>query len=204
MVGDDRYTPMSTKLHTIGDVMIALRAHGILLKQDKQVPSVVGILTGESLRGSWWSHPQSHSIFSVLSALAESPEVALTKLLNRKDTFIHKQLWSALLAVGRAREDWQLQGMSGECVRLLYLVDQSDTVMATGPAAKELQFRLLVTAQQVHTEDGRHEIALESWARWSRRLRCKALKSSAEGRRDLELATQRLGAPMKWLPWQPR
>jgi hypothetical protein len=193
---------MQKKLNTIDSVTIALKTYGVLLTQDKQVPSVVSILTGQSLRGSWWSHPQSHFIFSVLSTLADDPEVALTKLLKRKDTFIHRHLWPALLAVGCAREAWQLQGLSDECAKLLRLVDlRASAVGATGSAAKDLQIRLLVIAQQVHREDGRHELALESWTAWSRRLGCKALKSSIEGRRELERATQRLGAPVRWLPW---
>jgi hypothetical protein len=191
------------KLNTIEAVATALKAHGMLLKQDKQVTSVVGMLTGESLRGSWWAHPQSHFIFSTLSALSDDPQVVLTKLLNCKDTFVHRRLWPALLAVGCAHEAWQLQGLSDECLKLLRRVDhESEAVRATGPAVKELQVRLLVTAQQVHTENGRHELVLESWAVWSRRLGCKALTSSAEGRRTLERAAHRLGAPLRWLPWQ--
>ena len=193
---------MAVGNHTLGDVTLALKRHGMLLKQDKQAPSVVGIVTGTSVRGSWWSHPQSHFIFSILSALEDDPEVAVTKLLNGKDTFVHKQLWPALLAVGRARENWQLQGLPDECIKLLQLVEHaSDPVRATGSAAKELQVRLLVISQQVHTQSGRHEMALESWTAWSRRLGCKALKSSIEARHELERATQALGAPMRWLPW---
>jgi hypothetical protein len=192
---------MQKKRDTIEAVTSALKTYGVLLKQDTQVPSVVSILTGESLRGSWWSHPQSRFIFSVLSTLADDPEVALTKLLNRKDSFIHRQLWPAILAVGLAREAWQLKGLSAECLKLLHLVDLgAGAIRATGSAAKDLQVRLLVTAQQVHSEDGRHELALESWTAWSRRLGCKALKSSIEGRRELERATQGLGAPLRWLP----
>jgi len=184
--------------------LAALRKFGVLLKQDKFLPNVVSIVTGESLRGSWWSHPHSHRIFSVLSKLAENPAIALTKLLNCKDTFVHAPLWPALLAVGRAREDWQFNGLSDAASNLLELVDSGSTAMrATGPAAKELQVRLLVTAQQVHTEDGHHELALESWSVWSTRLGCEALKSSSDGRRLLERATNRFGAPLKWLPWRP-
>jgi hypothetical protein len=74
-------------------VLDALVRHGLLLKQDKAVPSVVGIITRESLRTSWWSHPQAHLIFSVLSELADHPDVLNTKLLYRKDTLIHRALW---------------------------------------------------------------------------------------------------------------
>ena len=195
---------MANKLNGIEAVTDALTAHGMLLTQDKQLPSVVGILTGESLRSSWWSHPQSQAIFSVLSSLAEDSSVVLAKLLNRKDTFIHRQLWPALLAVGRSRDAWQLQGLSAESRKLLTAADQTASVRATGLAAKELQYRLLVTAQQVHVEDGSHQSILESWDVWSQRRNCKALKSSSDGRRELELAARKFGVAMGWLPWHSR
>src|SRR5260370_32196211 len=93
-------------------VLAALTANGLLLTQDKALPNVVGILTGESLRTSWWGHPKAHLIFSVLSELADHPDVLFTKLLYRKDTLVHRSLWSAVLAVAGAREQWQVPRLS--------------------------------------------------------------------------------------------
>ncbi|MGH9457127.1 MAG: hypothetical protein ACRD2J_05745 [Thermoanaerobaculia bacterium] len=52
---------------TCDDVRRGLREHGLLLLQDKTLPSVVGILTGEALSGSWWSHPRAGAIFACWS-----------------------------------------------------------------------------------------------------------------------------------------
>jgi hypothetical protein len=186
-------------------VLAALTRHGLLLKQDKSIPNVVGIVTGESLRTSWWSHPKSHLIFSVLTRLADDPRVLFVKLLDRKDTVVHSSLWPALLAVGSARAQWQTQGLSASAANLLKRVDRGNTeVRSTGVVAKELQIRLLATAHEVHTESGRHELLLESWSAWSDRVGCKLLKSSAGGRQILEQATASLGAPLKALPWLVR
>lgn len=183
-------------------VFAALTRHGLLLKQDKSIPNVVGIVTGESLRTSWWSHPKSHLIFSVLTRLADDPKVLLAKLLDRKDTLVHSSLWPALLAVGSAREQWQIQGLSALAADLLKRVDLGNTeVRGTGLVAKELQIRLLATAHEVHTDSGRHELLLESWSAWSERVGCKPLKSSQDGRQKLEQATVGLGAPLQALPW---
>ena len=183
-------------------VFAALSRHGLLLKQDKSIPSVVGLVTGESLRTSWWSHPKSHLIFSVLTRLADDPRVLLVKLLDRKDTIVHSPLWPALLAVGSAREQWQTQGLSNSAADLLKRIDRGNTeVRSSGVVAKELQLRLLATAHEVHTDSGRHELLLESWPAWSDRVGCKPLKSSADGRQILEQATIGLGAPLKALPW---
>jgi hypothetical protein len=189
----------------IESVFAALAQYGLLLKQDKSLPSVVGIVTGESLRTSWWSHPKSHLIFAVLSKLADDPQVLITKLLDCKDTFVHSSLWPALLAVGAAREAWQTQGLSASAADLLKRIERRDSaVRTTGPVAKELQIRLLATAHEVHTDSGRHEMVLESWSAWSSRASCKALKCSADGRQVLEQAADSLGAQGKGLPWRPR
>src|SRR5258708_1963400 len=134
-------------------VLAALTSHGLLLKQDKAIPNVVGIITGESLRTSWWSHPKGRLIFSVLSELADHPDVLFTKLLHRKDTLVHRSLWSALLAIARSREPWQLRGLSASATSLLDRVDHGEgPVRASGAPVKELETHLLTVAREVHTE----------------------------------------------------
>src|SRR5260370_12863828 len=124
-------------------VLAALTANGLLLTQDKALPNVVGILTGESLRTSWWGHPKAHLIFSVLSELADHPDVLFTKLLYRKDTLVHRSLWPAVLAVGSARDKWQLQGRSVDAKRLLARATRGGRPFPGGGAPlKELGMRL--------------------------------------------------------------
>lgn len=186
-------------------VLRRLRAKGLLLQQDKTLPSVVGLVTGEALRGSWWSHPKGRLIFAVLSALSERPDVLFTKLISGKSTLVHRRLWPALAAVGAAREPWQLRRLPPAARRLLARVDRGGrTVRASGAAVKELETRLLVVARQVHTESGRHEIVLQDWSAWSDAVRVRPLRSAASARRTLERAAARLGAPPDALPWNGR
>jgi len=165
-----------------------LQKHGLLLLQDKQLPSAVGILTGESVRGSWWSHPRAHEIFRKLEELDDAIP---TKLIGGKVTFVHQRLLPALAAVGRAREPWQMQGLSPAARRLLARIEGS--VRASGPASKELQERLLVNAREVHTESGRHETVLEPWP--------PSKLTALQGRRQLEKAATAIGAELHDLPW---
>jgi hypothetical protein len=165
----------------------ALTHYGLLLKQDKVVPSVVGIVTGESLSASWWSHPKSHLIFSILSELSDHPQVLLSKLLSGKDTLVHSHLWPALLTVGSARDEWQLRRLPAAAADLLLRIDRSTSaVRVTGAACKEIQVRLLAPAYEIHTASGRHEMVVEKWSSWSARVSCTALSSGEEGRRMLE------------------
>ena len=83
-------------------ILAALEATGLLLVQDKSFPNVVTLVTGETPRGSWWAHPRSHEIFRSLSAIAADPAVLVTKLIDRKVTFVHQRLWPAFLSVASA------------------------------------------------------------------------------------------------------
>lgn len=189
----------------VSRVLAALEGRGLLLKQDKMLPNVVGILTGESLRTSWWSHPKAQLIFSVLSELADHPDVLFAKLLCRKDTLVHRSLWPAIVAVGRARDRWQVQGLSVDAERLLERLGRGrGPARGAGAAVKELEGRLLVTTREVHTASGRHEMALESWQAWSRRAGCTAIQSVPLARKALEDAAVKLGAPLTSLPWPTR
>jgi len=189
-------------MQALDRVLASLFDNGLLLKQDKELPSVVGVVTGESLQTSWWSHPKGRLIFAVLSELADHPDVLFTKLLKGKDTLVHRSLWPAVLAVGRSRAGWQKGGLSREASRLLERVGKGESVRASGAAVKELEKRLFATTRQVHTESGRHEIAVESWTAWSRRAGCRPMASVPRAKKALEEAAVKLGAPLKALPWR--
>jgi hypothetical protein len=185
------------------ELLSVLEQHGMLLKQDNRLPSIVGMILGEPLRGSWWGHPRGHEIFAVLHELADHPDVLFTKLLSRKDTLVHRRVWPDLLTVGRARAAWQMDGLSNTARSLLEQLDQeAEPVVASGPDAKVLLNRLLAVGREIHTERGRHAMGLESWSAWSRRSGCEAAGSEEAARSSLESLAERLGAPARALPWQ--
>ena len=183
-------------------VLIELREHGLLLKQDKVLPNVVTLLTGESLTGSWWSHPCGREIFATLSQLAEHPDVLIVKLLRKKDTLVHRALWPSFLTLIRAHESVLSRPLSGPARALLRRVQTaSEPVAGSGTALKELTQRVLVYAREVHTCAGRHEMRVQAWSSWQRRMAVRPLDSDEDARRTLERACERIGAPLKDLPW---
>jgi hypothetical protein len=189
-------------MSSVDVVLTALTHHGLLLSQDKVVPSVVGIVTEESVAGSWWSHPKARLIFTVLAEMTDHRDVLLVKLLYRKDTLVHRSLWPALLAVATSREPWQVRGLSSSAKSLLRRVDRSTgPVRATGEPVKALRTGLLANAREIHTESGRHEMALESWRHWSTRVGVGALPTGPDGRELLDQAALKLGAKLTALPW---
>jgi hypothetical protein len=82
------------------DPMVALVEHGMLLESAHgPLPSVAEMVAGEPIRGSWWSHRASHTLFDALNSLADSPDVVRTRLVDGKLTLVHRRLWPALARV---------------------------------------------------------------------------------------------------------
>jgi hypothetical protein len=163
-----------------------LKRFGLLLLSDSHLPSITTLLVGEPIRGSWWGHPKGREIFRVASRIDEHPDVAITKLISGKVTFVHRKLWPALLAVATARAPWQMNGLSRKARNLLQMVDQAGEIemdrLPTSPktnrsawneAARELEKRLLIYAEEFHSETGAHVKRLESWNHWATRKKLK-------------------------------
>lgn len=182
-------------------LIAALETGGLLLLQDKLFPSAVGLITGESLAGSWWSHPRGDDIFRAVSALAAHPDVLACKLYGGKVTFVHRTLWPAVVAVAQAGDTWQTASLSSAGRSLLERIDRESSVITAGKAAKEIESRLLAHGEQLHTESGNHKIRLEPWNAWARREGCNTNISADRGRSRLEAAVLTLGGTIRSLPW---
>lgn len=194
---------------------------GFLLESDPKLPSVCTLITGAALRGSWWSHPLAQTIFQVNQKLEDHPDVLLTKLVSGKVTFVHRDLWSEVLAIGTAQEAWQMKGLSTSAYALLKTVEETGALRSDkigllgsktttkhkpGDAARELERKLLIHAEQIHTASGAHAKLLETWAHWSERVGFKSATILTEeakrklAKRLLKL-NQQFEASAK-LPWQ--
>src|SRR6266850_1440094 len=193
---------------------------GFLLESDPKLPSVCTLITGAPLRGSWWSHPLAQTIFQVNQKLEDHPDVLLTKLVSGKVTFVHRDLWAEVLAIGTAQEAWQMKGLSASAQALLKTVEETGVVrtdqmgQTTSPdemknksdkAARELERKLLIHAEQIHTESGAHAKVLETWNHWSKRTGfAEPAIQADQAKRNLEERLRKLnnefGATAR-LPW---
>jgi hypothetical protein len=173
----------------------------MLVRQDKLLPSVVGIITGERLTTSWWNHPKAHEIFHCLAQLAEDANVLVSRLIGGKVTYIDRRLWAAFLAVATSHEPWQKRGLSEDARRLARAVVRTGVQRAKGSAARELQERLLVRSEEIHTEAGRHELVLQTWESWSGGRAVGPPISAAVGREQLERVVCSIGGNTALLPW---
>ena len=192
----------------------ALETHGLLLVQDATLPSVTTITIGEPIRGSWWGHEFAHSIFDVIETL--EPEVAVVKLLAKKQTLVHPRFWPALVSLGEARAEWQTDKLSDLARAALESIDRARVPLSPDalgrdvqPSAilRELELRLLVMTEEVHTDSGRHVKTAIGWRQWAkdRGLGRAAIPNAPAARILLDDAVQAFGGT-RWrtlVPWPP-
>lgn len=192
------------------NIVRALEEHGLLLLTDARLPSVAAIVVGSSVRGSWWSHPQGRAIFAACEIFAHHPDALVTRIVSGKVTWVHRSLWNALLAVARERAPWQTRGLGRRARSCLDRIDtdgplRCDQAGIDPAIALDLERRLLVHAEAVHTERGAHSRMVESWDQWARRARYAPRRMTpVRGRIRIESALALLNERFRakgTLPW---
>lgn len=191
-----------------------LEDNGILMLSDPHLPSVVRLVGGPEVKGSWWGHPRGHEIFRQLKMLESDPDSLVTRLVSSKVTYLHRSVWPDFLTVATAREAWQYRGLSRLAIRLLRRVEKegevrTDRILGTsalGAPAREIERRLLAYSEEVHTERGAHAKLLMTWSRCPkvRDLRIRPGEPQA-ARNALLSLMNRLNQRYKGngkLPWQ--
>ena len=130
-----------------------VKAHGVVSER-----TLIHFLAGEPVRGSWWGHAKSHVIFHALGELREDKDVLLCKLLEGKQTYVHRQRWPALLRLQAEASLWPR--LSPKAHALLARVKREGRVRATGRVRLELERSLRVVARSEHTASGAHAVFL--------------------------------------------
>jgi hypothetical protein len=143
------------------------------------VPSLVDAVAGAPVRGSWWGHPEGKRIFQLATAIEESGEVVVAKLVEGRVTFVHRALWPALARVvtdagWRRRRAAGLDAVARDLLRrverageLRFAVAPADARRRWAAARRALEARALVLSGSEHTEGGKHLPVLRSWNRWA-------------------------------------
>ncbi len=211
---------MTTNVRRAFDkVFPQLEKLGFLLLSDSFLPSVSRLVAGEEFKGSWWSHERAHTIFAVNEMLEDHPEVLVMKLISGKVTFVHRELWGHVYSIGVAREDWQLKNLLPDAKLLLKTLDDEGTLQTNklgksfgpkpGETARELELRLLIHAEQIHTETGAHAKVVETWDAWAKRAGFRARAKSPSAARHfieermMQIVNKAPGYRIQ-LPWPPK
>ena len=196
-----------------GAVTRAIEHAGMLLEADAELPSIASLVVGEAIRGSWWAHPRANEIYDICVALDDREDLITIKLLKGKVTRVARPLWPALFTIARARAPWQRRRLKPDAARLLRRVTREGELRLDGiswrgkrkpgAVARELEARLLVLSEEVHTEQGHHTKSLLDWELFGRRHALSPLTSVDAAEHLVEEAAQRLDPrALKALPWR--
>jgi hypothetical protein len=84
---------------TPAQALAFVERHGVVLEAARHVAvaCLADAIAGETIRGSWWSHPRGREIFTLTRALRESPELLVCRLVDGKISFVHARCWPALI-----------------------------------------------------------------------------------------------------------
>jgi len=191
---------------TLEELLDRLREFDLLLDTDPKFPSVTSAVIGESIRGTWWTHPQAREVFRLSCALRDHPDVLTMRLISGKITFVHRPLWPAIYAIATAREPWQIDKLSREAKALLQKADRAGELESSGDPTRELEKYMLVHSRSVHTERGTHVKHVMTWQAWAKSVGlCKVKIKPAEAKGQLESVIARLNTQSgaaATLPWK--
>jgi hypothetical protein len=197
-----------------------LNRRGLLLVHDKTFPSLTGLAIDGPIRGSWWAHPLSNDVYMISQQLQHCGDVALTKLVSGKETYLHRRLWPHLIAIGLADEAWQLDGLAESAIALRADVERCgitrlDQVRSRrsrkelSEDARALAMRLLLFADDIHTESGAHVRRLATWRSWAdmHDVPLSHLPAADDARAEFERlvgAANAESSASAFLPWQKK
>lgn len=87
-----------SRIINLEDALKFVDEHGIVLISAKgPVPRLTEFIVGAPIKGSWWAHPQSHAIFTLMNAVADSGQVLICRMVGGKLTMVHRRLWPSLV-----------------------------------------------------------------------------------------------------------
>jgi hypothetical protein len=158
---------------TASEALEWIRKQRIALEAAKvgAVPSLAHQIVRGPISGSWWGHPSGKLIFTLATALHDSGEVLVLKLIDGKTTYVHVSLWPALLRV-LLDSDWRaprIAALPASTQGLLMELERRREVGRADPrAVKELELKLLARVTSEHTDKGHHQKRLTAWAHWSK------------------------------------
>jgi len=185
----------------------------ILRLQDKIFPNIVGEITGETIRGSWWSHPLANPIYNGLGWLEHHHPILIVKLIDGKVTYLHDSLASDFFSIVCEPRQWQLEKLKADEVELFKYIYKKKKVtsedlnlkkLAKDPkkSLSSLEKKLLLCASEEHTESGKHIKEYTSWKN-SKYAACE-IKDYLVAHKNITTLVEKLsrdsGAKVR-LPW---
>ena len=97
------------------DAIDFVERHGAVTESARgPIPSLAEAIAGERIHGSWWGHPKGHLMYQLFNDVRDSPDVLTCRLVDGKVTFVHRNLWPALVRLASRFEAARLGAVHEE------------------------------------------------------------------------------------------
>ncbi len=75
-----------------------VKSHAVVLESGRgPVLNLAEAVAGKSIQGNWWGHPQGREIFAATREVRNSADVIVCRLIDGKVTYLHRQVWPAIV-----------------------------------------------------------------------------------------------------------
>jgi hypothetical protein len=106
---------MTSDLSSPDGAVAFVEKHGVGIESGQgPVPSLADAVAGGPIKGSWWGHPRGREIFRATRAVRDSDTILVCRLIDRKITYVHRRLWSALARLSGKIERSRLDAIREE------------------------------------------------------------------------------------------
>ena len=100
------------------EALAFVERHGIVLQAARgPLPNLAEAIAGGAISGSWWGHSKGKEIFRAVKTIGASPDVLVCKLVEGKITYVHRDLWPALIKLASRFRKEQLARVRDEHAR---------------------------------------------------------------------------------------
>lgn len=153
-------------------ILKQIEKHQILLLQDQKFPNIIQLITGDTCKGSWWSHPQANSIYNGLAWLADNSSIFTVKLLDGKMTYLHENLLNDFYTIVMKPRDWQLKKLKQSDLEVFNVIKTNKKISSDDIQYKTIEIKkslarlekkLLIQGTEQHTKSGKH---IKIYHRW--------------------------------------
>jgi len=84
---------------TPAQALAFIERNGVVCESARRgaIVSLAEAIAGQTMRGSWWSHPKRREIFAITRGARDAAEILVCRLVDGKITFVHARVWPALV-----------------------------------------------------------------------------------------------------------
>jgi hypothetical protein len=106
------------------------------LEADSKLPSIVTLVVGKPVKGSWWGHAKGNLIYNTCGLLDDENDVLCLKLIHGKRTYVHRRYWNLISNLVQSNRTYLEKLLSSESKKILKTVEKNGSLRSDRSGAK--------------------------------------------------------------------